>query len=155
MKSDTDRAVNGTQATCPVGPRMRWTSISLRGIHLPDETRVDSEMTCERWMPAHRQGGDGRTPSAKRVRHPCGEIGAQRVPYDLPHPGRAAACFIHFAICTSSRSSSWTSIQRASLLMPPDGTGSKDVRYLDIHEDDQLDEAQMATWVTQAAAVPG
>jgi hypothetical protein len=29
------------------------------------------------------------------------------------------------------------------------------VRYLDVHEDDQLDEAQMATWIRQAAAVPG
>ena len=31
----------------------------------------------------------------------------------------------------------------------------KDVRYLDIHEDDELDEAQMATWIRQAAALPG
>jgi len=31
----------------------------------------------------------------------------------------------------------------------------KAVRYLDIHEDDQLDEAQMATWIRQAAALPG
>ena len=30
-----------------------------------------------------------------------------------------------------------------------------EVRYLDIHEDDQFDEAQMATWVKQAAALPG
>jgi hypothetical protein len=29
------------------------------------------------------------------------------------------------------------------------------VRYLDIHEDDQLDEAQMATWIRQAGALPG
>jgi hypothetical protein len=28
------------------------------------------------------------------------------------------------------------------------------VRHLDIHEDDELDEAQMATWIRQAAAVP-
>jgi hypothetical protein len=31
----------------------------------------------------------------------------------------------------------------------------KDVRYLDIHEDDQLDEAQLAVWVKQASQVPG
>jgi hypothetical protein len=31
----------------------------------------------------------------------------------------------------------------------------KKVRYLDIREDDQLDEAQMATWIRQAAALPG
>ncbi len=37
--------------------------------------------------------------------------------------------------------------------VPPGGTG-KDARWIDIHEDD-LDEAQMATWVQQAAAIPG
>jgi hypothetical protein len=30
-----------------------------------------------------------------------------------------------------------------------------EVRYLDIHEDDQLDEAQVATWIREAAALPG
>ena len=40
--------------------------------------------------------------------------------------------------------------------VPPGGTAkSKDVRWIDIYEDDALDEAQMATWVTQAAARPG
>jgi len=29
-----------------------------------------------------------------------------------------------------------------------------DARWIDIHEDN-LDEAQVATWVTQAAALPG
>ena len=38
--------------------------------------------------------------------------------------------------------------------VPPGGTG-KDARWIDIHEDDELDEAQMATWVKQAAALPG
>lgn len=37
--------------------------------------------------------------------------------------------------------------------VPPGGTG-KDARWIDIHEDD-LDEAQMAMWVMQAAALPG
>src|SRR5215218_5989221 len=37
--------------------------------------------------------------------------------------------------------------------VPPGGTG-KDARWIDIHEDD-LDEAQMVTWVKQAAALPG
>lgn len=37
--------------------------------------------------------------------------------------------------------------------VPPGGTG-KDARWIDIHDDD-LDEAQMATWVKQAAALPG
>ena len=38
--------------------------------------------------------------------------------------------------------------------VPPGESKSKDVRYLDIHEDD-LDEAQMTKWVKQAAALPG
>jgi hypothetical protein len=37
--------------------------------------------------------------------------------------------------------------------VPPGGT-SKDARWIDIHEDD-LDEAQMATWIRQAAALRG
>jgi hypothetical protein len=36
---------------------------------------------------------------------------------------------------------------------PPGGTG-KDARWIDIHEN-ELDEAQMASWVKQAAALPG
>jgi hypothetical protein len=28
---------------------------------------------------------------------------------------------------------------------------SRDARYLDLHEDDQLDEAQLAAWVKQAS----
>jgi hypothetical protein len=39
--------------------------------------------------------------------------------------------------------------------VPPGESTHKDVRYLDIHEDDQLDEAQVATWIRQAAALPG
>jgi hypothetical protein len=37
--------------------------------------------------------------------------------------------------------------------VPPGGTG-KDARWIDLHQDD-LDEAQMATWIKQAAALPG
>jgi hypothetical protein len=40
--------------------------------------------------------------------------------------------------------------------VPPGGTPkSKDSRWLDIHEDDALDEAQLSSWVKQAAALPG
>jgi hypothetical protein len=38
--------------------------------------------------------------------------------------------------------------------VPPGGTG-KNARWIDIHEDDKLNEAQMATWVKQAAELPG
>jgi hypothetical protein len=40
--------------------------------------------------------------------------------------------------------------------VPPGGTEkSKEVRWIDIPEEDKLDEAQMAAWVKQAAASPG
>ena len=39
--------------------------------------------------------------------------------------------------------------------VPPGESKHNEVRYLDIREDDQLDEAQMATWIRQAAALPG
>ena len=41
--------------------------------------------------------------------------------------------------------------------LPPGGTArsSKDARWIDIREGDALDEAQMAKWVKQAAALPG
>jgi hypothetical protein len=44
----------------------------------------------------------------------------------------------------------------ATLRPPPPGTSKdKNMRYLDIHEDDVLDEGQLASWVKQAAALPG
>jgi hypothetical protein len=39
--------------------------------------------------------------------------------------------------------------------VPPGESKQKEVRYLDIHEDDQLDEAQFAAWVKQASQLPG
>jgi len=39
--------------------------------------------------------------------------------------------------------------------LPPGSSKHKEVRYLDIHEDDQLDEAQLAAWVKQASELPG
>ena len=40
--------------------------------------------------------------------------------------------------------------------IPPGGTAkSRDARWIDIREGDEFDEAQMAVWVKQAAALPG
>src|SRR5438132_7731364 len=39
--------------------------------------------------------------------------------------------------------------------LPPGESKQKEVRYLDIHEDDQLDEVQFAAWVKQASQLPG
>ncbi len=39
--------------------------------------------------------------------------------------------------------------------LPPGESKQKEVRYLDIHEDDPLDEAQLAAWVKQASQLPG
>ena len=54
--------------------------------------------------------------------------------------------FTHYVKATFFRGTSLRPV-------PPGGTG-KEARWIDIHEDD-LDEAQMASWVKQAAALPG
>ena len=54
--------------------------------------------------------------------------------------------FTHYIKLTFFRGSSLQPV-------PPGGSG-KDARWIDIHEDD-LNEGQMATWVKQAAALPG
>jgi hypothetical protein len=39
--------------------------------------------------------------------------------------------------------------------LPPGESKQKDVRYLDIYEDDQLDEELVASWIRQASELPG
>jgi len=39
--------------------------------------------------------------------------------------------------------------------VPPGASKAKETRSLDIREGDELDEAQLAAWVKQAAALPG
>ena len=39
--------------------------------------------------------------------------------------------------------------------LPSGASKHKEVRYFDIHEDEQFDEAQLAAWVKQASQLPG
>lgn len=39
--------------------------------------------------------------------------------------------------------------------VPPGASKHKDVRYLDIREDDPIDEEQLADWIRQASRLPG
>ncbi|WP_336811348.1 DUF1801 domain-containing protein [Bosea sp. MMO-172] len=39
--------------------------------------------------------------------------------------------------------------------MPPGTSKQKEVRYLDIHENDAFDEAQFSDWIRQASRLPG
>jgi hypothetical protein len=39
--------------------------------------------------------------------------------------------------------------------LPPGESKQKDVRYLDIHEDEPIDEARVAAWIKQASQLPG
>ena len=49
-----------------------------------------------------------------------------------------------------------TFFQGASLRpMPPGESRQKAVRYLDIREDDAIDDAQLADWLDQASKLPG
>ena len=57
-------------------------------------------------------------------------------------------CFTKYVKVTFFRGASLRPI-------PPGESKQKEVRYLDIHEDEQLDEAQITAWIRQAAALPG
>lgn len=39
--------------------------------------------------------------------------------------------------------------------IPPVESKSQDTRYLHIHEDEEIDEAQFTDWVKQASRLPG
>jgi hypothetical protein len=39
--------------------------------------------------------------------------------------------------------------------VPPKASKHDEVRYLDIHEDDDLDEDQLVSWIEQASNMPG
>jgi hypothetical protein len=39
--------------------------------------------------------------------------------------------------------------------VPPGSSKHPEVRYLDIHEDDEIDEKQLTSWVKQASRLPG
>jgi len=39
--------------------------------------------------------------------------------------------------------------------VPPGASKHKEVRYLDVHEEDAMDEEQFAAWVKQASQLPG
>lgn len=39
--------------------------------------------------------------------------------------------------------------------VPPGESKHEDVRHLDIHEDDEVEQAQLAAWVKQASKLPG
>jgi hypothetical protein len=57
-------------------------------------------------------------------------------------------CFTHYVKVAFFRGAALRPV-------PPGESKQKTVRYLDIHEDDQLDEAQLAAWVKQASLLPG
>jgi hypothetical protein len=49
-----------------------------------------------------------------------------------------------------------TFFRGTSLLpLPPGSSKHQEVRYFDIYENDEFNEAQMASWIKQAAALPG
>lgn len=39
--------------------------------------------------------------------------------------------------------------------VPPKSSKHDEVRYLDIYEDDELDDTQLRSWITQASGLPG
>jgi hypothetical protein len=39
--------------------------------------------------------------------------------------------------------------------VPPGKSKYEEIRYLDIHEDDELDEKRLTRWIQQATKLPG
>lgn len=57
-------------------------------------------------------------------------------------------CFTRYVKVTFFRGASLTPL-------PPGESKQADVRHLDIHEHDAIDEAQLASWIRQASELPG
>ena len=57
-------------------------------------------------------------------------------------------CFTRYVKVTFFRGASLRPV-------PPGESKHEDVRYLDIHEDEELDDARLAGWVKQASRLPG
>jgi hypothetical protein len=57
-------------------------------------------------------------------------------------------CFTHYVKVAFFRGTSLHPV-------PPGASKQREVRYLDIHEHDQIDEPQLAAWVKQASELPG
>jgi hypothetical protein len=74
--------------------------------------------------------------------------------YGIEGPGKGETWFLGIHVFTKYVKMAF--FRGASLRpVPPGKSKQKDVRYLDIHEDDELDEAQLAAWVKQASQLPG
>ena len=74
--------------------------------------------------------------------------------YGIEHPEGQGGWFLSFHCFTRYVKVAFFS--GASLRpVPPGESKQREVRYLDIHEDDRSDEAQLAAWVKQASLLPG
>ena len=74
--------------------------------------------------------------------------------YGVARPGKGEGWFLSFHCFTKYVKVAFfrgTSLRP----MPPGASKHSQVRYLDIHEDDELDEAQLSAWVRQASRLPG
>ena len=74
--------------------------------------------------------------------------------YGVEGQGEESGWFLSFHCFTQVREGGFLP-RRVAASLPPGTSKQKDVRYLDIHEDDELDEAQLAAWVKQASQLPG
>jgi hypothetical protein len=74
--------------------------------------------------------------------------------YGVAGPGEEAGWFLNFHCFTKYVKIAFfrgTSLRP----VPPGKSKHRQVRYLDIYEDDGFDEAQLAAWVKQASRLPG
>jgi hypothetical protein len=74
--------------------------------------------------------------------------------YGIERPGEKQGWFLSFHCFTKYIK---VAFFRGALLRPtpPGASKHKNVRYLDIYEENKLDEAQFTAWVKQASKLPG
>jgi hypothetical protein len=157
--SETGSGASGTRArrgrTGPV-PRRGSDSVVLLSGGNPQIAKADGDVPVQAYiaaMPGWKRGL-GQRLDALIVRH-VPDV-RKAVKWNSPFYGiDGQGWFLSFHVF--ARYVKVTFFNGTSLRpVPPGGTvRSKDARWIDIHEGDELDEPQMATWVKQAAAMPG
>jgi hypothetical protein len=172
-----NRAINVHTTHIPPGSSNGWLKVEmLEAVSAQDGTEVAVPPGREAGPPRRRQPSDRERPTAtppcRPTSRPCRAgnttSGAastrssctvpdvrKAVTWNSPFHGiEGQGWFLNFHCFTKYVK---VAFFRGTSLRPLTAGESKhkEVRYLDIHEDDQLDEAQLASWVKQASQLPG
>jgi hypothetical protein len=155
-RAATKRRTAGKASAKSAAPRSRGKAVPLLSGGNPQIAKADGDAPVQAYIAA--------MPDWKRD---VGERLDALIVRSVPHVRKAVkwnspfygiegqGWFLSFHVFT--RYVKVTFFHGASLKpLPPGGTPrSGDARWIDIHEDELLDETQVVSWVKQAAAIPG